>query len=658
MCPHCGATVPDGTYCGACGADFTRESPRRSRRRTDSYAAFPDEPILRASAISSLFPRLTSRSRPAFRAMFMLVAVVLLGLALARLDAAVTAVSALAVPLLFVCYVVEVDPRTLRYFIPTVGVLLGGAALGCAFALGLGRTVSDGLVPTLGSSLVSSTVLRSAVLAPVIAQLLMIVPVAVLRMQRPAGASTLEGFTAGALGALGFGVAVTFVELSSGVLSGNVFHGSIMTMLAEALLRGLSAPLVGAALTGYIGAALWCRTEGRMGAGAHWVTSLFVALGVALVLQVGLGFADVAGLTDASLIVVHLAAALVAIVALRIGLHHLLINDRHDVRVGSPRLCPHCYHIVPAMPFCPNCGIAEKATAPLSVPIYGRPPRSDGRDAAKRASSIERAKAPPTSAAASRDSSFPLASIAQARSPRHLGYRHLSVALVAGLSVIAALFVALAAALPSGAAAPCVSLRCFSPFGPVPIQRGRVYSSSDGWGLTWYPPRAALPGAAPNVTMSSSRDELHLSFSSATTPAEDGDLFFVGEPANGQNAAQLVNGLQQSNAPNATLDYVLFNATVGYHLGYGASFQTTPNSSDGYGLTYEVVITCAVVNGYGVCAYGVGPRVNVSAVVNHPTPSKLALSLWSDPDLNSVVWRSTSRRADSAASLGASHETK
>jgi hypothetical protein len=159
-----------------------------------------------------------------------------------------------------------------------------------------------------------------------------------------------------------------------------------------------------------------------------------------------------------------------------------------------------------------------------------------------------------------------------------------------------------------------------------------------------------LPGSAPSTRAISSSDELQLDFSSSKSSAEDGELFFVGGPAQRQNAAELVTSLQQANAPNAAPDYVLPNPTIGYHIGYGEAFETTPNSFDGYDITFEIVITCAVVNRYAVCLYGVGPRVDLSEILSHPTPSKLALSLWSNADANSVYWtdaethgRSTSR---------------
>ncbi len=51
-----------------------------------------------------------------------------------------------------------------------------------------------------------------------------------------------------------------------------------------------------------------------------------------------------------------------------------------------------------------------------------------------------------------------------------------------------------------------------------------------------------------------------------------------------------------------------------------------------------MVITCAVRNGYAICAYAVGPRVDLNAIVSHPTLAKLALALWADPDVNGVRW--------------------
>jgi hypothetical protein len=603
-----------------------------------AYAPFPDEGLLRASVVSSLFPRLTSRSRAPFRVAFFVFAVALIALAAARLEAGVIAVSAVGIPLLFICYIVETGPLEMRFVGATLALFAVGGALGVAFSLVLGRTVADALLPIPSPSLTSGVVLRSAVLAPGVAQLLMVAPIAMLRLQRPARSEALDGFTAGAASALGLVCATTLTELAARVQAGNVAHGPVVVVLATAVIRGVSAPLVAAALTGWVGATLWARHDGASTIGGRWLTSPVLALGMALVLQVGLGFTDVAVLSDYVLLVVHLAAAVVALGLLRVGLHHVLLHERHDPGSGVHRLCPNCYRTVPAMPFCPACGVAEGATALEPRPLYGDG-EEDGIERSVQSTGAATPTLPaPTSRLAGQTAHFAMGSRHEVLGVRRLGHRRLLAVLGVGLGAVCALFVVLAVLVPAPAPTPCASLRCFTPFGPVPLRRGTTYTSTQGWGLTWYPASDVFDGPAPSTAATSSGDELRLAFSSSTTPAEDGDLFFVGEPAQGQNAAQLVTALQQANVPNATVDYVLPNPTIGYHIGYGTAFETTPNSVDGYGITYEVVITCAVVNDYAICVYGVGPRVDVSTVVNHPTPSELALSLWSDADVNAAFW--------------------
>ena len=94
---------------------------------------------------------------------------------------------------------------------------------------------------------------------------------------------------------------------------------------------------------------------------------------IALVVEIGLGYADDAVLPDIVLLTVHLAAAALALLALRVGLNHVLLHEQRDVRIGPPRVCPHCHRVVPAMPFCPMCGVAERATRinPHAPPASG-----------------------------------------------------------------------------------------------------------------------------------------------------------------------------------------------------------------------------------------------------------------------------------------------
>lgn len=170
-----------------------------------------------------------------------------------------------------------------------------------------------------------------------------------------------------------------------------------------------------------------------------------------------------------------------------------------------------------------------------------------------------------------------------------------------------------------------------------------MYTSSQGWNVQWYPARAVFSREPPTTSASTSADQLRLTFTNPAAPAEDGQLAFVGESASGRSAEEIVTALQQANAPNAVPDYVLPGASIGYMPGGGEAFQTTPNSADGNPVKFEVVIICAIRNNYAICAYAVGPQVNLNTIVNHPTESKLALSLWADPDINGVRWKGESQ---------------
>ncbi|MDX6390200.1 MAG: hypothetical protein QOJ73_1263 [Streptosporangiaceae bacterium] len=632
-CPHCGARVPDAAFCGACGGHLAHLRRQGAARRAHAYSAFPDESVFRLAVVSSLFPQLAGRSRGPFRVAFGLVAVLLVIMAVAGLEAPVIAISALAVPLLFLVYVFEIDPLEVRFALPTAVIFTTGAAFGIAWGLLLGPLVSNSLLPAYSPSLLTGGTLVTAVAVPVIGQLLMLLPVALLRLGRPGRSEALDGFTAGAAGALGLTMATTLTELTPLLRSGNLVTGSsALAVLTQAVVRGVSVPLVAAATTGYVGAALWRRRGSGSAASGRWLASPAVALAAALAVVIGLGFADDAGLPDVVLLVVHLAAALVALLVLRIGLHHVLLHEQRDVRIGPPRVCPHCYRVVPAMPFCPMCGVAERATTLNPLPLVGAGRR--GRSGAALA-----AAAPSVTEAPAQLAAFPLAGREQVAAIRHLGHRRVLTALIAGLGLLTAALVALALVLPPAPAKPCTSLLCFAPFGPVPAHAPHVYTAAQGWSVQWYPADAVFSQHPPGTSASPSADQLQLDFTSLTAPGEDGQLSFIGIPANGQSANEIVSALQRANAPNAVPDYVLPGATVGYLPGYGEAFQTTPNSADGNPVRFEVVITCAVRDGYAICAYAAGPQVDLNRIVNHPTPAKLALSLWADPDINGVRWK-------------------
>jgi len=538
-----------------------------------AYSVRPEEHLLRPSIVTSLFPQLRAGSHAAYRTALGLVVVLLVAMATARLEAPVIAVSALAVPLLFLVYVYEIAPLAEGLAGRTAATFLAGAALGVGWALLLGPVVAGSLLPGLAVPLVTATFLVSAVAVPAAGQVLMLVPVAAARPRRPQRGQALDGFTAGAASALGLTMAATLTELAPLLRAGNFIRGSsVLASITLAVVRGVSLPVVAAAATGYAGAALWSRrARGPVArgpaargpaAGRPWLARPVAALALALVVQIALGIADDAGLPDGALLAIHLAAAAAALLVLRVGLHHVVGHEQ------------------------------------------------------------------PAAAAAP----------GQAAAARQLGHRGVLAVLIGGLTAATVVLAVLAVVVPPAPATPCTALRCFAPFG-VPPHPPHVYTSAQGWSVQWYPANAVLSQQAPVTSATTYPDQLQLDFTNQADPAEDGQLAFVGAPARGKSAAQIVTALQQANAPNAVPDYVLPGPSVGYVPGHGEAYQTAPNSADGNPVRFEVVITCAIRNQYAICAYAAGPQVNLNSVVTHPTEAKLALSLWGDSDLNGVRWK-------------------
>ena len=355
--------VPDARFCGACGAHLVHGG-LGPRNGCTAYAAFPDEPVFRLSVVTSLFPHLSHRAKAPFRIAFAVIVALLLIFALAGTSAPLIAVSALSVPLLFLVYIWEVDPYEGSFLPPTFLCLLLGAGLGAGWAIVGGSYVDKALVPSLNSSLTSHSALVAAIAVPAIGQLLACVPMVIVRVLQRGPIESLDGFVAGATGALGFTLAATIDLMSPWLSNGQLTHESFLANITQVILRGVTLPLVTALATGFIGMAFWTKSGGRAtSARAPWLTSPGLALALALLVQVGLGFTDIAALSDAVLIGIHLVALGVLTLAMRVGLHYVLLHEALDVTIGAPRVCANCSHLVPTMAFCPQCGVADRAVA-------------------------------------------------------------------------------------------------------------------------------------------------------------------------------------------------------------------------------------------------------------------------------------------------------
>ncbi len=362
-CPHCGREVPVANFCGACGAHLVHETVRATRRH-HAYAAFPEEPVLRLAVTSSLFPHLSHRAKVVFRTAVGLIVVALIGLALGAVEAPAIAVSALGLPLLYLLYVYEVDdPTRASLFRAVPPLVILGVGLGIGWGQIAGHYVNEALAPTLDARLVRPAALAAALAVPSIAVVLMAVPVLVARAHRGRLDESLDGFVLGAVGALAFTAAATLTQLSSLFSVGQFSDQSFVGILTQVGIRGLCSPIMVAALIGLFGASIWVSLRDDHPAGARWLAAPASALVSVLALEIGVGFADIARLSDAQLLVCHVSAVVVSLAAVRLGLHYVLLHEAGPSEVGSPSVCGHCHFVVPTMHFCPHCGVARRATA-------------------------------------------------------------------------------------------------------------------------------------------------------------------------------------------------------------------------------------------------------------------------------------------------------
>jgi hypothetical protein len=237
----------------------------------------------------------------------------------------------------------------------------------------------------LGAAVTGDRVFREGLAIPLGGAVLMLVPALVARVLRPPTRESLDGFLIGSVGALSFTAAATLTWLAPQLTTGLVAHHRPESqLLIEAGIQGVATPVTAAAVGGLFGAALWF-TRGADTAQRHRGRALGAVLPgvvvvVVLVVYAALGLIDVAPRPEGLQLGLHLLITVLAVLALRIGLQAALLHEAHDEsNPTEPLLCPHCWHVVPDMAFCPSCGVAARASSRSSRTARrrARPVRTD-----------------------------------------------------------------------------------------------------------------------------------------------------------------------------------------------------------------------------------------------------------------------------------------
>ncbi len=358
LCPHCDSTVPQGHFCGHCGAHLsTADTSRRH-----SFAAMPNEPVVHFNVISTLFPHLPHRRGGPFRWALVAGAVFVLLLVTLSLYAPATAAATALLPALYLLYLYEVEVYDEEPWLLIGATILAGAVLGYIYATLLGSASSQFQIT--GDN--GTNFLVSAIGSPIVAQILMLAgPVLLFLIRGRSYREPLDGLTFGAASALGFSLASELTSLWP-IITGPLLGSGQPVDWALRLLRlGILLSLVNASTTAVVAAALWLHRYDLKRSQRTWEVSVPVTLLVAFGVQLVLGVLTFVVPELVAQVLVWALAAVALMLYMRQVIHQALLAEGSLHEIGPDSQCPECHRIVPTMAFCPNCG-AARAAAPRS----------------------------------------------------------------------------------------------------------------------------------------------------------------------------------------------------------------------------------------------------------------------------------------------------
>jgi hypothetical protein len=122
---------------------------------------------------------------------------------------------------------------------------------------------------------------------------------------------------------------------------------------------------------------------------------------------------------------------------------------------------------------------------------------------------------------------------------------------------------------------------------------------------------------------------------------DGGTLRLFGEPAAGRTPRQIAEDLIDKSYRNATTDYEIPNALVGYQPGFGVVADVYPADSKSEDSRLRVLVMVAVKNGLALIAAATGPYHEFSPDFGsgHPSGANFFLALDMGKYVNSFTWR-------------------
>lgn len=172
---------------------------------------------------------------------------------------------------------------------------------------------------------------------------------------------------------------------------------------------------------------------------------------------------------------------------------------------------------------------------------------------------------------------------------------------------------------------------CGQPPIGTPVATNPRYTAADGSFSVSYPG----PGTAYRAELGP--DGVTLDFGAGDT----GTVELFGEPANGRTPRMITEELLARSYPNATVDYEIPNAAVGYQPGYGVFADDYPQDSTGTYTRLRIMVMVAVKNDLALVASAIGPyhEFSPSFGIGHPSGANLQLAMDIGKYVNSFRWR-------------------
>lgn len=367
-CWNCGHDVPEGAaFCPQCGArqgpGHEQGQPQHPAHGTRNYAANPYEHLYHPSIVSTLSPHLAPRGLLLARWLLFVLVVVIFLIGLGRFAPLAIVLAALLLPALYLLYFYQAQIYEDEPWVVLAATFLAGAVLGILLSLVSYYPLLAARRHVLVGTPSPGYVLLTGVVVPIVAQALMLVGPLVLYRIRPRFDEVLDGLAFGVASGLGFAATQNLIYSWQLLTSTFQQRGPALTWALPTIRVAVLVPVLDAATTGLICAALWLRRDPA--APRRWIGALetpVVAVVASLLLQVlpSLLSDFIGGLVMP--LVWYGLAAVVALLLLRRELHLGLVEKGRPLGHGAEAVCPQCGHHIGDVAFCPYCGLALRAT--------------------------------------------------------------------------------------------------------------------------------------------------------------------------------------------------------------------------------------------------------------------------------------------------------